>query len=95
MSNEDHIHNPGYSGQGSGIRCLTCNTAIDPDPRVGRTAASPSPNHAAIFAAVAVRGAVTGPAGDLLGTAPTGGIVSARFLLPELHRTTGTRGDER
>lgn len=51
-----HAHNPRYFGPDSGIRCLACNAPVAPDPAVGRTAASPSPNLAATLAAVTARG---------------------------------------
>lgn len=41
----------------SGIRCLHCNTPVEPDPRVAATAAAPSANTEATTAAVAARGA--------------------------------------
>jgi hypothetical protein len=52
----DHVHAPRYFGPHAGIRCGTCNAPVEPDPRVGRTAASPSANTAATAAAVAGRG---------------------------------------
>jgi hypothetical protein len=51
-----HVHVPRYFGPRSGIRCLHCNSPVEPDQRVTRTAASPSPNLEATSAAVAARG---------------------------------------
>lgn len=78
---------PRYFGPRAGIRCVHCNLAIEPDPAVARTAASPSPNTAATLAAVTARGERCDRCGHWTFAPPLSGpVIAGRKLVTGLCR---------